>query len=168
MLKNESTEMYLETILRLSERSKTIREVDLADAMKVSKVSVCKAVKRLVEKQLVTYKDHRVALTKEGRIVAANVYERHIVLTRFLVALGVSSAVAEQDACRIEHCISEETFSVIKTPFEEEQIRRLVYFMGAKSAFDVIYFATPEERERVRKATFGAEENKAHDRENRT
>ena len=50
MLKNESTEMYLETILRLSERSKTIREVDLADAMKVSKVSVCKAVKRLVEK----------------------------------------------------------------------------------------------------------------------
>lgn len=56
MLKNESTEMYLETILRLSERSKTIREVDLADAMKVSKVSVCKAVKRLVEKQLVTYK----------------------------------------------------------------------------------------------------------------
>ena len=55
-----------------------------------------------------------------------------------------------------------------KTPFEEEQIRRLVYFMGAKSAFDVIYFATPEERERVRKATFGAEENKAHGRENRT
>ena len=115
MLKNESTEMYLETILRLSERSKTIREVDLADAMKVSKVSVCKAVKRLVEKQLVTYKDHRIALTKEGRTVAANVYERHIVLTRFLVALGVSSAVAEQDACRIEHCISEETFSVIKS-----------------------------------------------------
>ena len=55
-----------------------------------------------------------------------------------------------------------------KTPFEEEHIRRLVYFMGAKSAFDVIYFATPEERERVRKATFGAEENKAHGRENRT
>ena len=55
-----------------------------------------------------------------------------------------------------------------KIPFEEEQIRRLVYFMGAKSAFDVIYFATPEERERVRKATFGAEENKAHGRENRT
>ena len=55
-----------------------------------------------------------------------------------------------------------------KTPFEEEQIRRLVYFMGAKSAFDVIYFATPEERERVRKATFGAEEDKAHGRENRT
>ena len=55
-----------------------------------------------------------------------------------------------------------------KTPFEEEQIRRLVYFMGAKSAFDVIYFATPEERERVRKATFGADENKAHGRENRT
>lgn len=52
--------------------------------------------------------------------------------------------------------------------FSEEQIRRLVYFMGAKSAFDVIYFATPEERERVRKATFGAEENKAHGRENRT
>ena len=70
MLKNESTEMYLETILRLSERSKTIREVDLADVMKASKVSVCKAVKRLVEKQLVTYKDHRIALTKEGRTVA--------------------------------------------------------------------------------------------------
>ena len=117
MLKNESTEMYLETILRLSERSKTIREVDLADAMKVSKVSVCKAVKRLVEKQL----GHRIALTKEGRTVAANVYERHIVLTRFLVALGVSSAVAEQDACRIEHCISEETFSVIKSKYGAEQ-----------------------------------------------
>lgn len=70
MLKNESTEMYLETILRLSERSKAIREVDLADAMRISKVSVCKAVKRLVETQLVTYKDHRIALTKEGRAVA--------------------------------------------------------------------------------------------------
>ena len=114
MLKNESTEMYLETILRLSERSKTIREVDLADAMKVSKVSVCKAVKRLVEKQLVTYKDHRIALTKEGRTVAANVYERHIVLTKFLVALGVSSAVAEQDACRMEHVISDATFQALK------------------------------------------------------
>ena len=121
MLKNEATEMYLETILRLSERSKTIREVDLADAMKVSKVSVCKAVKRLVEKQLVTYKDHRIALTKEGKTVAANVYERHIVLTRFLIALGVSSAVAEQDACRIEHCISEETFSVIKSKYGSER-----------------------------------------------
>ena len=120
MLKNESTEMYLETILRLSERSKTIREVDLVDAMKVSKVSVCKAVKRLVEKQLVTYKDHRVALTKEGRTVAANVYERHLVLTRFLVALGVSSAVAEQDACRIEHVISEETFRRLKEKYQSE------------------------------------------------
>ena len=96
MLKNESTEMYLETILRLSERSKAIREVDLADAMRISKVSVCKAVKRYV-------------------------YERHIVLTSFLVALGVSSAVAEQDACRMEHCISEETFAVIKSKCGAEQ-----------------------------------------------
>ena len=121
MLKNESTEMYLETILRLSERSKTIREVDLADAMRISRVSVCKAVKSLVEKQLVTYKDHRISLAKEGRTVAANVYERHIVLTKFLIALGVSSAVAEQDACRMEHCISEETFSVIKSKYGSER-----------------------------------------------
>ena len=121
MLKNESTEMYLETILRLSERSKAIREVDFADAMRISKVSVCKTVKRLVEKQLVTYKDHRIALTKKSRTVAANVYERHIVLTSFLVALGASSAVAEQDACRMEHCISEETFAVIKSKFGAEQ-----------------------------------------------
>lgn len=121
MLINESTEMYLETILRLSEQSKAIREVDLADAMRISKVSVCKAVKRLVEKQLVTYKDHRIALTKEGRTMAANVYERHLVLTSFLVALGVSSAVAEQDTCRIEHCISEETFSVIKSKYGAER-----------------------------------------------
>ena len=82
--------------------------------MRISKVSVCKAVKRLVEKQLVTYKDHRIALTKKGRTVAANVYERHIVLTGFLVALGVSSAVAEQDACRMEHVISAETFERLK------------------------------------------------------
>ena len=68
-----------------------------------------------------TYKDHRIALTKEGRTVAANVYERHIVLTKFLIALGVSSAVAEQDACRMEHCISEETFSVIKSKYGAEQ-----------------------------------------------
>ena len=121
MLKNESTEMYLETILRLGEQGKAICGVDLADAMRISKVSVCKAVKRLVEKQLVTYKDHRIALTKAGRGVAANVYERHLVLTSFLVALGVSSAVAEQDACRMEHCISEETFAVIKSKHGAEQ-----------------------------------------------
>lgn len=121
MLKNESMEMYLETILRLYKQGKFVREVDLASVMNVSKVSVCNAVKRLSEKGFVIYENRHIILTEAGRKIAEQVYERHCVLTKFLVALGVSSAVAEQDACRIEHCISEETFSVIKSKYGAEQ-----------------------------------------------
>ena len=121
MLKNESMEMYLETILRLGEHCKTIREVKLAAAMNLSKVSVCNAVKRLLEKGFVIYENRHIILTEAGRKIAEQVYERHCVLTKFLVALGVSSAVAEQDACRIEHCISEETFLAIKLKYGIEQ-----------------------------------------------
>lgn len=115
MLKNESMEMYLETILRQYNQGKSIREVDFASVMNIFKVSVCKVVKRLSEKGFVIYENRRIILTGAGRKIAEQVYERHCVLTKFLVTLGVSLIVAEQDACRIEHCISEETFLAIKS-----------------------------------------------------
>ena len=121
MLKNESMEMYLETILRLYKQGKFVREVNLASLMKVSKVSVCNAVKRLSEKGFVIYENRHIILTEAGRKIAEQVYERHCVLTKFLVTLGVSHIVAEQDACRIEHCISEETFLAIKLKYSIEQ-----------------------------------------------
>lgn len=102
-------EMYLETILRLCKSNKKVRAVDIANQMRISKVSVCHAIKNLQAKDYVTYESRLIRLTKKGRILAEEIYERHCGLTKLLISLGVDSATAEQDACRIEHCISQET-----------------------------------------------------------
>lgn len=111
----ESGEMYLETILILSQKNKTVRSIDVCEYMGFSKPSVSRAVKILKENgYLLMETDGSLTLTDKGKEVADKMYERHTLLTDFLVGFGVDKEIAAQDACKIEHDISDETFSAIK------------------------------------------------------
>ncbi len=111
----ESGEMYLETILILSQKLSFVRSIDVADYMGFSKPSVSRAVSLLKQGEYITVdREGFLYLTEAGREVAEKIYERHTVLTEILTGLGVSPEVAEQDACRIEHDISDETFAKMK------------------------------------------------------
>ncbi len=111
----ESGEMYLETILILKNRFGYVRSIDIARELGVSKPSVSRAVSLLRENDYVTFDPNgMILLTDKGQGVAEKIYERHNVLSRCLEMLGVSADAAAADACRIEHVISEETFSKIK------------------------------------------------------
>ncbi|MBO5486716.1 MAG: metal-dependent transcriptional regulator [Eubacterium sp.] len=116
MLKNnESSENYLETILLLSKKLPVVRSVDIATELGFKKSSVSVAMKNLREKGHITVTDAGyIYLTEEGQKIADMIYERHDVLTRCLRAIGVSDRVAEEDACKIEHIISAESFHAIK------------------------------------------------------
>ena len=116
MLKNnESSENYLETILLLSKKLPVVRSVDIATELGFKKSSVSVAMKNLREKGHITVTDAGyIYLTEEGQKIADMIYERHNVLTRCLRAIGVSDRVAEEDACKIEHIISAESFHAIK------------------------------------------------------
>ena len=111
----ESAEMYLETIYLLSRRHSSVRSIDVAEHMGYSKPSVSRAVGLLKQGGYVSV-DHDgfLTLTPEGIAVAEKIFERHTVLSRLLVRLGVSEAVAAEDACKIEHIVSDETFDAIK------------------------------------------------------
>ena len=111
----ESLQMYLETILKLSLHQQYVHSIEIANAMGFSKPSVSIAMKNLKEQGYITVdSDSHIHLTEEGRSIAETIYERHLVLTRFFEALGVSPEISEQDACRIEHFISQDTFEAIK------------------------------------------------------
>lgn len=111
----ESGEMYLETIYLLSKEGKNVRAIDVGEYMGYSKPSVSRAVGILKKGgYVVTNEDGYLVLTEEGRKVAEKTYERHEVLTRIFVGLGVSEETASEDACRIEHIISDETFAALK------------------------------------------------------
>ena len=111
----ESGEMYLETILILSETRPHVRSMDVAEYMGFSKPSVSRAVGLLRQGGYITVgADGSIALTEEGRTLATKIYERHTLLTSFLVRLGVSEPTAAEDACKIEHDISDESFEAIK------------------------------------------------------
>ena len=111
----ESGEMYLETILILTERSKNVRSIDVCEYMGFSKPSVSRAIGLLKSGGYVTVDpDGYLALTNEGYIVAEKMYARHKLLTECLVSLGVSEQTASNDACKIEHHISDESFNAIK------------------------------------------------------
>lgn len=111
----ESKEDYLETILILHNRSGEVRSVDIAAEMEFSKPSVSVAMKNLrADGCIETDKNGYITLTEKGREIAERVYERHLLFTRWLVAMGVSEKTALEDACRIEHCISQESFEAIK------------------------------------------------------
>ena len=114
----ESAENYLETILILKEKNGSVRSIDIAHELDFSKPSVSVAMKRLREKELITVDDGGlIELTEEGRALAENIYERHVILTKALMSLGVTEDTASEDACRIEHYISQETFDKIKEHF---------------------------------------------------
>lgn len=113
----ESGETYLETILRLSEAG-PVRSVDVANALGYSKPSVSRAMHILQSEQLLSMENGRLELTRTGRERAERIYERHRLLTRFLSdTLGLPADVAAEDACRIEHVISETAFSRVKARY---------------------------------------------------
>ncbi len=112
----ESGEMYLETILRLSREKSCVRSIDVAESLGVTKPSVSRAVGLLKEGGFLTVdRDGYLFLSSEGELIAEKTYERHKVLTEFFLKLGVSQETAASDACKIEHDISDETFELIKT-----------------------------------------------------
>ena len=116
----ESGEMYLETILRLSNQSPYVRSLDVAEAMNYSKPSVSRAMKILKENHYISIDGNGyIKLLKKGKDVANKIYERHKVITELLIDLGVDEKQAENDACKMEHCISDESFEAIKKHLEK-------------------------------------------------
>ena len=116
----ESGEMYLETILILTEKNPHVRSIDVCDHMGFSKPSVSRAIGLLKSGGYVNVDgDGYLTLTELGRDVAQKMYDRHRLLTRFLVSLGVGEEVAAADACKIEHHISDESFEAIKKKLGE-------------------------------------------------
>ena len=115
MSMHESAEMYLETIYTLSLNSTSVRSIDVAEALNYSRPSVSRAV-GLLKKDgyLLMDEEGFLTLTEDGRALAERIYERHTVLTAALEALGVDKETAAEDACKIEHDISDRTFDAIK------------------------------------------------------
>ena len=111
----ESAENYLETILMLTKEKKYVRSIDVANELGFSKASVSVAMKSFREEGYISINDDGgICLTKKGLSIAEKMYERHTVISKLLTMLGVSSETAVEDACKIEHVISEESFEAIK------------------------------------------------------
>lgn len=111
----ESGEMYLETIYILSQKNPYVRSVDVSEYMGFSKPSISRAMGLLKNAEYIVIDDeNHITLTEAGKEIAVKIYERHTLLTELLVRLGVSREIAAEDACRIEHDISDETFRAIK------------------------------------------------------
>ena len=115
MAMRESGEMYLETILVLSQKNANVRAVDVGEHMGFSKPSVSRAMGLLKKEGLVDNDEQGyIKLTKTGKAIAKRIYERHTLLSRLFISLGVDEKTATEDACRIEHYLSDETFAAIK------------------------------------------------------
>lgn len=111
----KSAEDYLETILILYNRQGSVHAIDIANELAFSKPSVSVAMKNLRENGYIAVsKNNEISLTESGRAIAETIYERHTLLSSWLVALGVSPETAAEDACRMEHVISAESFEAIK------------------------------------------------------
>ena len=122
---HKSAEDYLEMILRLTEEKGYARSVDIAMGLGVSKPSVSVAMKQLREGgYIVMDKDNYISLTDTGKEIAHRIYERHKVLTRMLTMIGVDEQTAENDACKVEHDISVQTFTALKDQLEKMEARR--------------------------------------------
>ncbi|MBQ9773080.1 MAG: metal-dependent transcriptional regulator [Clostridia bacterium] len=119
----ESGEMYLETILLLSRTSGHVRAIDVGEHMGYSKPSVSRAMGLLKKGEYITVAaDGSITLTDSGREIAEKIYERHTLLTKFLVAIGVDEETASEDACKIEHNISDASFEAIKKYAQEYEV----------------------------------------------
>jgi Mn-dependent DtxR family transcriptional regulator len=120
MAVTESSENYLETILMLSKVKPVVRSVDIADELGFKKSSVSVAMKHLRELNHITVtKEGFIYLTDSGKEIAETIYERHELISDWLVKLGVDKEIAVQDACRMEHVISKESFEAMKNHIKE-------------------------------------------------
>lgn len=116
----ESSEDYLEAMLMMREKHGYVRSIDIAAELGVTKPSVSYATKRLRENGYITMdKEGLITLTESGYAIASRVYERHRTLTAFFVRLGVNEETAREDACKVEHDLSEETYNAIKRHAEK-------------------------------------------------
>ncbi|MDO5349324.1 MAG: metal-dependent transcriptional regulator [Lachnospiraceae bacterium] len=120
---HESAENYLETILMISERKPQVRSIDIVNELEFSKPSVSVAMKNLRQNGYILMdKDGYITLTDSGRKIAETMYERHKLLSKWLMKLGVDEQTAVDDACRMEHVISAESFEAIKRHAEADQM----------------------------------------------
>ena len=125
MALHESAEMYLETIFVLSQDSRKVRSIDIAEHMSYSKPSVSRAVGLLKQGGYIAVdSDGFITLTENGFAVAGKIFERHTVVSQLLTRLGVSEKTAAEDACKIEHVISDETFHAVKKYLEASNAQR--------------------------------------------
>ena len=116
----ESGEMYLETILVLSQKMTLVRSIDVAEEMGYSKPSISRAMGILKNSGHITIDTNGgIKLTESGRKIAEGIYERHTVLSKILMSLGVSEETAVDDACKIEHHISDESFEAVKKALKD-------------------------------------------------
>ena len=111
---NQSEQDYLETLLTLSKAQSIVHRIDVAKRMNVSQAAVNKAIKLLCEKEYVYEDGKHLYLTESGKAYAEAVFERHCIIREYLLKNGISAENAEEDACRMEHLISEETFLMMK------------------------------------------------------
>ena len=122
----ESGEMYLESIYVLTKKNGSVRSVDIAEYMGYSKPSISRAMGLLKDGDFIKIaKDGSIALTRAGIAVAEKIYERHTLLSNLLIRLGVSEETASEDACKLEHAISDESFEAIKkfiTEYENKPV----------------------------------------------
>jgi len=122
MNKYESKEDYLERILMLSENNKRVRAIDIANDMNYTKPSVSIALKKLKKEGRIVVDEHgNISLTETGKKIALEVYEKHKIISSLLIMMGVSEKTAKEDACKIEHDLSEESFTKIKAYLQKEK-----------------------------------------------
>ncbi len=118
---HKSAEDYLEMILMLHEKKGYARSIDIAAALSVTKPSVSFAMKKLRENDYIQMdEENYITLTEKGQEIAQRMYDRHRVLTRFLMQIGVNEEIAREDACKIEHDISSETYLAIRNQLKDE------------------------------------------------
>ena len=118
----ESGEMYLETILQLSQEQSVVRSIDVAESMNYSKPSVSRAMNLLKSNGYILIDSNGyITLTEKGNEIARTIYERHKVLSQVFISIGVDEKTAVEDACRIEHYISDTTFQALKRCYYENQ-----------------------------------------------
>ena len=117
---HESGQMYLESILVLQRKNGAVRSIDIVEHMGYSKPSVSRAVGILkADEYIIVDKNGYITLTEKGKIEAEKIYERHGIISKFLMDLGVSEETATEDACKIEHVISDESINAIKKHFNK-------------------------------------------------
>jgi Mn-dependent DtxR family transcriptional regulator len=122
MITHESRENYLEQILMLKEKQDVVHSIDIAKAMNFSKASVSRAIKQLKTNKFITVeRNGEINFTKRGLEYAEKIYERHQFFTEFLLSLGVEEKIARDDACRMEHVLSVESYQAIKNFITKHQ-----------------------------------------------